>query len=136
MTRLTLRQMVNNPQYVHLRPTLLKEIARLDRRNAIASMQREELAKLPFKVRVRLESKDRAMNTWHSWNVEAKTGPNETWEIIGNTGDTAQGWSAHYQARNGRSIALADRWSVKGTKHEAVLLIAQHHAEVLRNGSS
>jgi hypothetical protein len=123
-----LRSMLADPQFAGLRPKLQAELDRIERRKALAAARRQDLASFPFKVRVRLEAKDRAMNTWHSWNVEANTAPGNTWEVIGNTGDTSQGWSAHYHTRDGESVALATRWSVKDTKHEAVLLIAQEHA--------
>ena len=126
----TVRRMLTDPQFAHLRPKLEAELRRIERRKSLAAIRRDELARLPFKVRVRLEAKD-WMGTWHSWNVEANTAPGGKWEVIGNTGDTAQGWSAHYRHRDGTSIALADRWSVKDTKHEAVLAIAHEHARRL-----
>ena len=129
----TLRNMLGDPQFAHLRLKIENELAKMQRRRIAANIRREELGQFPFKVRVRLESKDRAMNTWHSWNIEANDG--HGWVVIGNTGDTSQGWVAHYYPNGDerQAVALATRWQVKDTKHEAVLLIAQEHADRLKS---
>jgi hypothetical protein len=133
----TVRRMLDDPQFAHMRPQFLAELQRIERRKVAIAVRQEELAVLPFKIRVRLHDKDWA-GTWHAWNVEALTGapdakhPQGTWELIGGTYDSGPGrWDASYYPDGdpeGKGVSVASGWTAAATKHEAVIAIAAEHA--------